>query len=311
MKKEEKFIEMQKVHMNDDANIEERKNVHQSWFDSESIDYWRHKRMYSTIALVAEFYNKGKWLTVGDGRYGLDSYRLNKQFNLDVFPTDISENMLREGKEMGIVKEYSVENAESLSFKDNSFEVVFCKEAFHHLPRPLIGLYEMIRVASEAVILIEPHDEPAIPHRVSKKKYVISAMKMLMDKLSGTKSKPYLPTNDYKYYNIHGNFETSGNYVYGISNREINKVVHSLNLGGMAFYQFNDVYEPGVEFEKADSQSKLFESVKNKIIEIDSTNHYYMSATVIFIHKINEKLKQDMEKAGFIFPNKTENQYIS
>lgn len=54
---------------------------------------------------------------------------------------------------------YSVENAESLSFRDNEFEVAFCKEAYHHFPRPFLALYEMLRVASKAVVLAEPNDQ--------------------------------------------------------------------------------------------------------------------------------------------------------
>ena len=82
MKKEGKFIEMQKHVMNEDAFIEERKKIHESWFDSETVDFWRHNRMYATISPLANFYHKKKWLTLGDGRYGLDSYRLNKMFDL-------------------------------------------------------------------------------------------------------------------------------------------------------------------------------------------------------------------------------------
>lgn len=309
MKKEDRFIEVQKKHMNEDVFDEKRKEIHESWFDSDTVDFWRHDRMYATISPIARFYQEKKWLTVGDGRYGLDSYRLAKKFNLNVLPSDISENMLKIGKEKGVVKEYSVENAEALSFEDNSFDVVFCKEAYHHFPRPLIGVYEMIRVASEVVILIEPQDDPApVAHQVSKKRYILSAMKMLAAKLIGKNVEPYIPED--AYYNVHGNFEHCGNYVYGISNREINKMAHALNLGGMAFYRFNDVYEQGVEFEKAEKGNKLFQKIQQKIKEIDSTKSYNMCATVIFINKIDENLRKEMKEMGYIFPNKTENPYM-
>ncbi len=53
---------------------------------------------------------------------------------------------------------YKIENAECLTYDDRSFDLVFCKEGLHHLARPILGLYEMLRVCKRAVIVIEPHD---------------------------------------------------------------------------------------------------------------------------------------------------------
>jgi hypothetical protein len=47
---------------------------------------------------------------------------------------------------------------ENLPFEDNSIDLVLAKETFHHWPRPMLGFYEMLRVASKCVILIEPLD---------------------------------------------------------------------------------------------------------------------------------------------------------
>jgi hypothetical protein len=53
---------------------------------------------------------------------------------------------------------YQKENAERLSLPNHSFELVLVKEGLHHLGRPALGLYEMLRVCRRAVILMEPHD---------------------------------------------------------------------------------------------------------------------------------------------------------
>lgn len=53
---------------------------------------------------------------------------------------------------------YQQQNGEKLPFDSASFDVVFCKEGLHHLVRPVLGLYEMLRVARKGVILIEPFD---------------------------------------------------------------------------------------------------------------------------------------------------------
>jgi SAM-dependent methyltransferase len=51
-----------------------------------------------------------------------------------------------------------VENGESLSFDSGSFDLVFCKESLHHLARPVLGLYEMLRVCRRAALWIEPYE---------------------------------------------------------------------------------------------------------------------------------------------------------
>jgi len=51
---------------------------------------------------------------------------------------------------------YQRQNLESLPFESGSFDLVFCKETLHHLARPVLGLYEMLRVCRRGAILIEP-----------------------------------------------------------------------------------------------------------------------------------------------------------
>jgi SAM-dependent methyltransferase len=47
-------------------------------------------------------------------------------------------------------------NAERLPFESASFDLVFCKESLHHLARPVLGMYELLRVCRRAAIVIEP-----------------------------------------------------------------------------------------------------------------------------------------------------------
>ena len=304
-----KLTRMQQDHMNNDFYKREREKFHKSWFNEDTIDFWLHDFMYSTISPIAKFYKQSNWLSVGNGRYGLDSYRLKRKFNINVYPTDISENMLKYAKDNNIIKEYGVENIESLSFKDNSFDIIFCKEALHHLPRPIIGIYEMLRVASEAVILIEPIDEP-FQTNVNIRKYFLTVIKALFwEILNKRRVIAYLPCKEDD-YSVHINFEQSGNYVYGISNHEINKIVYALDLGGMAFYRFNIPYEEGVEFEKAEVNNNLFKQIKQSINNNNKSGNFNYSTTIIFKNKINSNLKSRMIESGFIFPFKKNNPII-
>jgi SAM-dependent methyltransferase len=53
---------------------------------------------------------------------------------------------------------YQIENSEHLSFDSRCFDFVLCKESLHHLARPVLGLYEMLRVCRRAALIIEPHE---------------------------------------------------------------------------------------------------------------------------------------------------------
>ncbi len=305
----EELTKIQRDHMNNDLFNENRDKIQNSWFDETTVDFWRHDRFYQLIEPLARFYKNNSWLSVGDGRFGLDSVRLKKKFALNVFPTDISENMLKRGKDMGLFDEYGVENVENLSFEDDSYDVIFCKESMHHFPRPMIGLYEMIRVAKEAVIIIEPIDEPK-QYLIDNRKYFKSAMKLLIGKLLGKKVQAYLPYQS-NFYDVHGIFEPSGNYIYELSNREVNKVVHALDLGGMAFIKMNDVYLEGVEYEQATSGNPTFEKIKELLKFADETGNFNVTATVIFKNKIPNDLRKMMEIFGYTFPKKTDNPHIN
>ncbi len=53
---------------------------------------------------------------------------------------------------------YEQQNTERLSYASRSFDIVFCKEGLHHLARPVLGLYEMLRTCRHAAIFIEGYD---------------------------------------------------------------------------------------------------------------------------------------------------------
>ncbi len=313
MNKDSLLANMQEQYMNKDAVNEERKKIHESWFDEGTVDFWRPKRMYQTIQPVADYYKQNKWLTIGDGRFGLDTIRLKKLFNLrHVLPTDIAGNMLETSKGKGLIPEYSVENAERLSFNDNSFDVVFCKEAFHHFPRPYLALYEMIRVAKKAVVLIEPAEKLTF-HSIKSKDYLKSAFTLLKSKLLKKNYIPYIPGHN----KLVHSFEESGNYLYSVSIREMEKLIHGLDLAGMAYFKFNDMYIKGCEFESAEKGNVVFESIQTLLKKGDDLCEKYpqmhqpnMVSVVLFKDEIEDPLQKKMRDRHFTFVNKIDNPYL-
>ena len=229
-----------------------KEKLARSWLQDDTVDAWRHLRMYRVLDPLLEANPQASWLTCGDGRYGKDAQYIQKK-GLCVLATDISDVLLREAKESGSLHAYKQENAEHLSFSDRSFDYVFCKESLHHFPRPMVALYEMLRVSSKGVMLIEPTDR-ATPLGVLAA--LIRPVWGLLTAVGGKKASE-------------DSFEESGNYLYGISRREMEKVALGMNFKTVAFKGINDHYLQGVEFEKVGGQSRLYRKIKRVIALLD------------------------------------------
>jgi ubiquinone/menaquinone biosynthesis C-methylase UbiE len=273
-----------------------------SWLRRDTVDYWRHHRMTEPVMPFAQHSPGSSWITFGDGRLGLDAQRLKGfESSINVLPTDISTLLLEKAKQLGLIENYSYENAENLSVEDDSYDYCFCKESFHHFPRPYIALYEMIRVARKAVILIEPADDYKKPIPF----LVLEGVKLWIKKNIG------MPIKHPDFYR----FETSGNYVYTISHRDIEKVAAGLQLPMIGIKYFNDYYEEGVELSMANKSSKLFNRIKSKIKLLNVMCWFGLTTptgmvAVIFKEVPSEKLINSLKINGFRLIDIPTNPYL-
>lgn len=258
-----------------------------TWLAEDTVDAWRHRRMYAMVDPLLDAFPGGRWLTVGDGRYATDARYLRSR-QAKVVASDISDALLREAVQQGLIDECSKENAEALSFADASFDFVLCKESYHHFPRPMKGLYEMLRVARRGVLLIEPLDRCALPSNVQR---LTAGIKSLARTLLG---KPSL---------VH-EYEPVGNYVYTLSQREIEKVALGLNFPTVAFRGLNDCYCAGVEYERVATDSKLFRKIRRKVRLLDfcSKLGLYPSpllVAMILKEEVPQALRDRLRGAGY------------
>ena len=76
----------------------------------------------------------------------------------NVTNSDFSENAIGIAKTLDPRLKTLVLNGESLSLKDETYDLVVVRDGLHHLPRPVLGFTEMIRVAKKAIIVVEPYD---------------------------------------------------------------------------------------------------------------------------------------------------------
>ena len=266
-----------------DLLSEERLRIHESWLREDTADFWRHARMYEPVFSCLFHQRYLKWLTIGDGRYGLDAIRMKRRGFQNVLPTDIGGALLEKAKARGWIEDYRVENAECLSFLDDSFDYVLCKESYHHFPRPMLALYEMFRVARRGVVLIEPQDMSIDP--------------------------PYARGE------LPPGYEEDGNYVYTLSRRELEKAALGFNLPAVAYKNICDIYVKGVEFLVADENDPEFLKFKSLVeqeerkCELKEKKHNYLLA-VIFLGEPSDEDKKGFSSGGWTFKRLSKNPRI-
>jgi ubiquinone/menaquinone biosynthesis C-methylase UbiE len=277
-------------------------DLQESWLLKDTVDFWRHSRMCTPIIPIVKAEPGSSWITIGDGRLGLDSIRLKRYEPLNfILPTDIDTILLEKAKQMKLIEEYKRENAEKLSVANESFDYSFCKESYHHFQKPYMALYEMMRVSRKAIILIEPSDtdkKPLILEMIDKLKKIIKTS------ISMTKKHP-------DYYR----FEDSGNYVYTVSKRDIEKAAIAMQMPMIAIYNFNDYYKEGVEFISTQKYSNIFIKIKIKIALRNFLSKlgfamYTGIIAIIFKERPTEKLIKQLKDNGFEFTELPINPYL-
>lgn len=256
-----------------------------TWLNQQTVNAWRHARLYQTIDPILRTEPGAKWLTVGDGRYGGNAMYINENGG-DATASDISDVLLKEARDMGYILKFSRENAEDLSFSESEFDYVLCKESYHHFPRPMLALYEMLRVAGKAVILIEPNDTGWTKKMINGRR-ILEFIKSAM----GRKQEKHL-------------FEESGNYVYSVSKREIEKAALGLNYPAVAFKGVNDAYYFGVEYEMLADRGPLHKKTKNMITLADvlcrlGLLEYGILTAVIFKKDPSTEMSKRLSESGF------------
>jgi len=186
-----------------------------------SIDNHRHVRMIGMLAgELAAAHPDSSWLTVGDGHYGSDAIRLARH-GVRAHASSLTAATLAISHKRGWISECSAQNAERLTFPDSSFDFVLCKETYHHLPRPAVAFYEMLRVARIAVVFIEPNRLAATPPGFSR---------TLVKRATGRA--------------VMAEYEPSGNYIFRLSLPEIIEMSRAIDLPAVAWRYYNDFYHP-------------------------------------------------------------------
>ena len=253
-----------------------------------SINHWLQELFFKCLEPFTKDKN-AKWLTLGDA-YGHDARYLLDQNIHNVTASDLDDSFLKVSHEQEFIKDFSAQNAESLTLEDNSVDYILCKESYHHFPRPYAALYEMIRVARKAIIIIEPQDPIS---KMPALLYLANLLGRINDRMIN------------KIWKNRFSHETVGNFVYKVSEREFEKFAAGLNLPLIAIKKLNpNFWFPGSEHIKADRKEKVFRGIlfRKKIRDLFSNWGILPSQTLsiaVFKNMPNESLKKSLTKEGY------------
>jgi len=156
----------------DGADVERHREMYEGQYNSQLarwsfhdtkdplVRYVRDRRIKIGVQRVMKVSgsNPNEWdaLVICGGVGGEGTVLANLGF-CSVTVSDFSENALEICQVRDPRLKTDVVNAEAVRFPDDSFDVVLVQDGLHHLPRPMLGYTEMLRVARRAVIVIEPH----------------------------------------------------------------------------------------------------------------------------------------------------------
>jgi SAM-dependent methyltransferase len=124
-------------------------------------DYFRRMPfavMQRTLAGAGVDWN-GQSIHLAGCGVGLDLFHLSRLYrDVDWFVSDISDAAVASTLRRFPGVRGQAEDMERLSFADDAFDWSFVAAAIHHLPRPALGVYELLRVSRKGIVLIEPND---------------------------------------------------------------------------------------------------------------------------------------------------------
>lgn len=127
---------------------------------SEAVRYSRDRRLRIAFdrlqQVTGESLEAWSALVVCGGAGGEGTYLANRGMR-EVTVSDFSQRALEHCRGRDSRLSTRELDAEALDVPNASYDLVLVQDGLHHLPRPTLGLTEMLRVARRAVVVIEPH----------------------------------------------------------------------------------------------------------------------------------------------------------
>lgn len=277
-------------HQRDEANNRQVGELPFTFTNPDYVDAWLHDNMRNQLLPLFEHAAGTTWITVGDGNFGSDAHYLGNK-GLDVLATSISADTISVAHQQGYIEKFKAVNAERMPEADASFDFVYCKEAFHHFPRPYIALYEMLRVARQGVVMIEPQQH---------KTRLLDHLKRWLKKWLRHDSSDL--------------FEPVGNFIFRIDVRDLSKVMTAMNLRHIAYKRFNSFYLPANSRKSIHTRSVRLTThlgiwLQDMLCGLRLMDHG-LAAVILFKGEVDPTLRKRLQQSGFVVDDLPVNQYL-
>src|SRR5438067_1046717 len=117
----------------------------------------RAERRAKYLYELGNFKAGDKLLEIGCGT-GLFTEKVYRATGADIIATDISEDLLEQGRQKYPFAQFKVEDAMNLSFADNSFDGVYGSSILHHLTleKALREIYRVLKPGGR-MVFAEPN----------------------------------------------------------------------------------------------------------------------------------------------------------
>jgi len=262
--------ELQKKRISENHNKEIERNPHKHWWYLKT-DNTAYLRSVHPFTMAADFFRKISPKTVlnlGDSRGGAESVYF-KSLGWNSLPCDQITSVLKIAKEeIGFIDNYIEQDAENMFLDSESFDYVITKETLHHLSRPYAAIYEMLRVAKEGIVIIEPRD--------------------------------------YNYEFGKENYESCGNFSFGFSLKELAKTFTAMNYPEVCYRYIWEI-QPIIDEYGSCGGEKFLKNKDNIQAKIDqwynSHDKQNGQLLMIFCFKQTCLYRDILEKCGFTFLN--------
>ena len=180
------------IEVQDKVAIEYEQKRYQDPYSRKYHDWWTSK-MLSCVK------TDGRILDNGCG-IGL---LFNSIPDANIVGLDLSIEMLRKATKFG--DKFVLGNSEQLPFKDNSFDMIFCRSLIHHLSDPDMAVKEMHRVLKPGgeVVMVETNRSilSSLPRKIANKgEHFSEEHKNLSKKVLVELFKPYFNVDQISYF---------------------------------------------------------------------------------------------------------------
>ena len=130
-------------------------NIVAKHYDNYFLKDWFIKALKKTINTL-NITENSRILDIGCGTGNLLYLLERENKNLELYGIDISEKMLNIAKNKLKNSKLSIQSAEDIDFKDDSFDFVFSTEAFHHYSnynQIMKNIYRILKKQGKLIVL--------------------------------------------------------------------------------------------------------------------------------------------------------------